>query len=693
MITIVNVKVIIDGADGDKPIKQRFGFDFGFQKGLNIITGSNTSGKSTILSVLYYCLGMEQLLGGNKKDILDQSLSKIFTYREREYSVLHSESYLEIANQKNEKIILRRIISSQISAYDTNIIYVKNGLDESIYFLHSRGDSDTSAGFYSWLANFAGITLPIFENDDSKRIKVLYLQQIFAACFVEQTKGWSDFFAQLPFFKTKNPKTKIIEYLLGLHGLINEFQIDLLREREKRLITRWNNIVSSYNSSAANLNFIVGGLSQSQSNRSILNRNEIAKLQLITRDEAGSNKTIFEIRNGFVHELRELRLVRQEIEDKTKNKELLSTQTILITEINRINEQIEQLSKRKLSEEEKVASYRTIIKDYNTQIDLLSGEEKTKGLLHLEADQFNKCPVCNSELELSEDFEFSNIERVSTDQSILFYKTERSLYQEYIEKSSLLVQNYKSVENYLKEQLVYNQLRLQQLKEELVDDERLPSRTIIANEVSIQFELSRLNNLLSTFESLKTELTELSDQIAAIRGHIKALTSEDESDDNTLKKYKSYIKNYLRDFQYSSHGFSHITIDDQQTGGYLPVVKYGGDTQGIRLSSSASDFIRALWAFYLTLLKMSRQHPGFLVLDEPGQHAMSFDSLKKLIQKSIGFKDRQIILAISNDKKIAAKDDERKYLNDLLAGFTVNEQYKVNEIPANLKCIAPLLQV
>lgn len=37
----------------------------------------------------------------------------------------------------------------------------------------------------------------------------------------------------------------------------------------------------------------------------------------------------------------------------------------------------------------------------------------------------------------------------------------------------------------------------------------------------------------------------------------------------------------------------------------------------IRADSSASDFIRSIWAYYLTLLTESKRHPGFLVMDEP----------------------------------------------------------------------------
>ena len=135
-------------------------------------------------------------------------------------------------------------------------------------------------------------------------------------------------------------------------------------------------------------------------------------------------------------------MTRVKIGQRVEAKDLLTRQEMLITEIRRISGQIESIHSRKVSEQQKISSYKAIIKDYNNQIDLLSGEEKTKGLLHIHADGYDRCPVCDSELSLSENFEFSNLERLETDQSILFYKTERALYEDYIEKSQLLLANY-----------------------------------------------------------------------------------------------------------------------------------------------------------------------------------------------------------------------------------------------------------
>ncbi|KKK75739.1 hypothetical protein LCGC14_2870680, partial [marine sediment metagenome] len=51
-----------------------FGFLFEFREGLNVLTGDNSSGKSTVLSCIYYCLGLEQLIGSKGVNALSPAL-------------------------------------------------------------------------------------------------------------------------------------------------------------------------------------------------------------------------------------------------------------------------------------------------------------------------------------------------------------------------------------------------------------------------------------------------------------------------------------------------------------------------------------------------------------------------------------------------------------------------------------------
>jgi hypothetical protein len=71
----------------------------------------------------------------------------------------------------------------------------------------------------------------------------------------------------------------------------------------------------------------------------------------------------------------------------------------------------------------------------------------------------------------------------------------------------------------------------------------------------------------------------------------------------------------------------------------------------IRFESSASDFIRAQWAYYTSLLKTflakSGNHFGILIFDEPQQQSASTQSLKAFLQELQNYKDSQVIVFAS----------------------------------------------
>ena len=78
MINIHSIKGIVLDKENRK-----FGFHFSFQSGLNILSGDNSSGKSTVLACIYYCLGMEQLASyGNTdglKEVVLNIMMKVFS--------------------------------------------------------------------------------------------------------------------------------------------------------------------------------------------------------------------------------------------------------------------------------------------------------------------------------------------------------------------------------------------------------------------------------------------------------------------------------------------------------------------------------------------------------------------------------------------------------------------------------------
>lgn len=87
---------------------------------------------------------------------------------------------------------------------------------------------------------------------------------------------------------------------------------------------------------------------------------------------------------------------------------------------------------------------------------------------------------------------------------------------------------------------------------------------------------------------------------------------------------------------------------------YLPISE-GFD---MKFDSSASDNIRAIWAYTLALLKTSNgkngNHPQIVIFDEPGQHSIVTNDMVSLFNEIIKIGGtKQVILGITpNDGEI-----------------------------------------
>ena len=157
-------------------------------------------------------------------------------------------------------------------------------------------------------------------------------------------------------------------------------------------------------------------------------------------------------------------------------------------------------------------------------------------------------------------------------------------------------------------------------------------------------------------------------------------------DDKVLNDFEEFYQQLLKSFKYDSNEIRQITINRSHPFKYFPVYRHHKNSlpQSIRTNSSASDFIRNLWAFTLALLTGSN-HPGIVIFDEPGQHRTNIESLKALFSVSSEFTNHQIIVFTSVDKQI--NEQEKLELDDLISNLkdgtynlkSLNEENKIIE--------------
>jgi hypothetical protein len=100
-----------------------------------------------------------------------------------------------------------------------------------------------------------------------------------------------------------------------------------------------------------------------------------------------------------------------------------------------------------------------------------------------------------------------------------------------------------------------------------------------------------------------------------------------------------------------------------------PTEKNVTSTADIKSDSSASDFVRLIWSYLISLYTTSKKsngnHPGFLIFDEPAQHSMSVKSVNEMLKTLQSTNGLQSIVAASFDESDVTYDESTVGLKDI----------------------------
>lgn len=643
-INSVSATITAGTDEGLKP----FGFDYEFQPGLNILTGDNSSGKSTILSCMYYCLGMEQLMGSKGINALSPALHQALNFNGHSHNIYEASCSLTFTANNNKKYKLtRQVVSSD--EITINEILIFDGATTRPKFVHSARDHGDQ-GFYQWLAEVNGLEIFNVESFHGESTKPLYMQNVFSLAFVEQTKGWSDIFSMMPSFGIKDPKQKVVEYCLGLNSLELNMKLDQIKADKNQIKGAWKKIdidlnyhaqasqlyISSFDKNKPVDEKRIEGIYAAELDNEEKEVKTVQLVKLIKKEIDASNERV-KLAETLETASKDLIITRDKIKDS------LST---FISERNDASQLYEE-------EKVKLASFKNSL---STTVDDIQGFQDIKKLSisrNWKGLSTAKCPVCESNVENKKDAELSE---EAIEKSISFLKSQKSTYEKYIEASETVIERYISALAYYDKNI---ELKRQQL-DSIHKDLNSPSSQSVRGEFEIQAELKyRLNdiNQFNTYlESTKCKMKELSTQYFILDKEEKRLKNIVSSDEEIILKFKKSFISLLNSFGYKSNGVSNIIIQDKPPHRLMPIVFIKGqEPQYIRYVSSASDFVRSIWSYYLCLLEMGTRHPGFLVMDEAGQHQMRVDSMKELLSHCSKL-EKQVILAISQDRDYDKKD-------------------------------------
>ena len=662
MMRIDKLEISIEArANNDQNNVQHFGRVLDFSSGLNLVVGDNTSGKTTLVECLFYALGMEELIEGKQGNVtLDKAVKKQFLYTEQdgnqcEWSVKESFVRIQLSNTNERTITIKRKIVSADNRLDIMYVWespIMTDMEHDNcreYYIHKRDDhnQDHKEGFYALLAEFAD--LPIIHVPARNTDKTtLYMQTVFTTSYIEQKRGWSDFFANIRSYNIVNPKQKVVEYIMDYKT--NDELVDSIKLKAKRkeLESFWETKVTALK------NYLAYNGLYTDSLQTEIKKQEksLDELRLVVRNESIEIST-------YVDRLKQ-RI--EELENKQKSSQSGNGNEYYLAVIRKYEQHVEDYKNyciEIVTEADKLDNIREQLKYIDNEVKRYDSLCRVNNIIT--TLDVKICPTCHQHLPSD-----------MTTQSALTSSQIQDSKNMLMMQRSFLLPMMKRLEKALKnkeQNKLYLDMQLRKEKEEVKMVASQNNIDLYPLSTSEQFELVDCKTKVATLDEVEHNTKEKIKQLNLIRndyiqicGKIKEIGNIEEEELPTAKMLSAFRK-LLSKFNYTSNNIVNEVFfkDENTTYKYLPIVKHGADNEEeIRADSSASDFIRSIWAYYLTLLTESKRHPGFLVMDEPCQHSMKEESLQHLFEYCASITDKQTILFCSSQPKTEESEQEEK---------------------------------
>lgn len=646
MLRINRLRVEINTANG------MYGIDESFKKGLNFVASKeNTCGKSSILAAIYYCLGLEQILGGVAGiggKVLTSAFKNAIDDNGKSWSVTESGAYLEISNGFEEITIYRnikaenksnRLITVYFSKYD---LIGNPKIQSEDFYVNIQHAATSQRGFHAFLEDFLHLNLPLVRTSDGSERK-LYLQIVFSAMFIEQKHGWSDILSGMPIFGIKESKKRVVEYILGFDTFKIEKERDRLNIIKTEIENEWEQLIKEIKRHAYSESCDIVNIPM---HPHVLSDKDLSRIAILTIEKS----TIEEKSNQLKIEYDSLRQLKPRVTDNFEalNTELSETEAAilkfeeilrqLMQNLSGINEVIHRLT----------ADLQLICADIRNNEDAgrlqKFGSEVSKGQISA-----NICPTCKQQIQdnLLEANPCSGF--MSIEENIRHLKAQKSM----LEFSLHSRKNTRDMLQKERESYESRLLTLRRLAQTLRSDlftttDTEASEAIILKKIEISRQIEQLSNLQGMFRTFLEKLDELSKKWKDYLEQKSRLPKKgvSETDKKKITLLKSHFIDNLRRYHYSSlSSFDGIEISEESL---LPTI----DGFDMKFDSSASDGIRTIWAFTLALLQVSIEtdgnHPGVIIFDEPAQQSIVSEDMNSFIHSvSEVSSQSQIIMAIT----------------------------------------------
>lgn len=668
MLQINKIKILIRTSNGD------YGFCESFQSGLNFIASEdNTCGKSSILAAIYYCLGMEEIIGGKGEKVLTSAYKSSIEDGDKTWAVLESGAYLEVFNGIDTITIYR---SAKMDNRDSKLVTVfYSTLDlinsaETEYedmYVHMPNAAVNQKGFHAFLEKYIGLDLPVVPaSDDSER--KLYLQLIFSCMFIEQKRGWADIFSGMPILGIRDSKKRVLEFIIGLDTINNEIKRSKLLNAEGQIQNKWQKLIQEVSIFSSREWCSVIGIPYSPQ---ILDENMLDNIHIFMNDE---KRTPIDNWSG--------NLLQEYDNLKTSKPKVIDNFEELQTELQETEKSITYIEQQISNEHSRLLNEQACIKSLadNLEIvkmDLINNKDAAR-LRNLGSSAGCKtssgvCPVCNQQIQDTLLPNPNLYEVMSIDENIKHLGAQKDMLQFALDGHKKNKDVIKDIIQNFERKLFTLRRLAKSIRSDLYSVDEDLSETIIHKRLEIANKIESLNNFKEYITSKKQELKELSQhwvQYLNDRATLPANKFSNIDEQKILSLRNNFILN-LRNYGYKSvSNLDEVTISKDT---YLPVTE-GFD---MKFDSSASDNIRAIWAFTMSLMQTSTglggNHPNILIFDEPDQHSIVITDMEQFFNSIIKFKGTcQVFIGIT------IKDSDTKNAIDKLDSNT----YKIIRVGA-----------
>ncbi|MDF2986088.1 MAG: hypothetical protein K0R50_1598 [Eubacterium sp.] len=623
-----------------------YGIDEVFDSGLNFLASEdNTCGKSSIIEAFYYGLGFEEIIGGRGEKVLTSAYKTFIEDGENKLSVLEAKIYLEISNGQEEVTLYRtakmanrdsRLITVYYSSLDE--ITKKETLVEDMY-VHMPNSATNAKGFHSFLEKFLHLQLPMVPSADGNQRK-LYLQLIFSCMFIEQKHGWGDIFSGIPVLGVKDSKKRVLEFVLNLDTLSNEKKKENLKYEEAQIKNDWALEFRELQNAVNRETCTIIGLPVSPC---ILSQIDISGIHILKNKQELENDIA-----GLKEEYESLEAIKPKVIDNFDD---------LQEELEKTEEDIEKFENKMRWLREKIVNENSCIRVLNDNIEILENDlRNNKDAARLRElgsslecmTSENICPICQQSIDDTLLPVIEGMEIMSIDQNIRHLEAQKIMLF-YAKESH---RNNKAEMDAELQQLqgrVFSLRRLAMaLRNDLYTVEEDVSEAIVYKKIDLLTRIEKLEDLQVLAQEKKQRLLQLSEKWKQYLEEKRNVPSKKFSNDDLEKLYQlreKFVVN-LKKYGYKSViDMQEIKISEES---YLPVI----EEFDMKFDSSASDNIRAIWAYTVALMQVSMgksgNHPNVLIFDEPNQHSIIPNDMEKFFDSIIKLENKcQIIVGIT----------------------------------------------